>query len=418
MPMTAEVATERADTPTDAAVPAPEKRYMPTVLQVLPALVTGGVERGTVEITAALVRAGWRAVVASSGGVMAREIEKAGGVHVTLPLASKSPFVIRRNIGRLAEVIEAHSVDLVHARSRAPAWSAYFAARRTYRPFVTTFHNVYGGEKGLKRLYNSVMAKGARVIAISRFVGEHAQRVYGVGRDRLRVIHRGVDLARFDPEATHPSRVVALAKEWRLDDNRRVVMLPGRITRWKGHLELLDAIRRLNRLDLQVLFVGNEQQKPDYRQELEARIQQLGLGGVVHMVGDCRDMPAAYMLADVVVSPSMEPEGFGRIAVEAQAMGRPMIATDHGGSRETIVPGETGWLVPPGDTTALAHAIEAALALDAETRVALGKHTRAVMMQHFDNKRMSAATLAVYTEVLFPADTAAVPLSEAAGDVA
>jgi glycosyltransferase involved in cell wall biosynthesis len=407
--MTLEVDIETTDTV--AALPGGTRA--PTVLQVLPALVTGGVERGTVEIATALVKAGWRAVVASSGGVMARELEKAGAKHVTLPLASKNPFVIRRNIARLAELIEAEDVDLVHARSRAPAWSAYYATRRTNRFFVTTFHNVYGGESALKRLYNSVMAKGARVIAISRFVAEHAQRVYGVGLDRLRVIHRGVDLARFDPEAVHPSRFVALAKGWRLDDGKPVIMLPGRITRWKGHVELLEAVAKLDRRDVQVLFVGNEQQKPDFRLELEARVNTLGLGGMVHMVGDCRDMPAAYMLADVVVQPSIEPEGFGRIAVEAQAMGRPVIATDHGGARETIIPGETGWLVPPGDVAALAQAIEEALSLDGATRVALGRHTRAVMVEHFDNQLMGRSTLAVYSELLFPVDTvSSIPLPE------
>ncbi|HTH97779.1 MAG TPA: glycosyltransferase family 4 protein [Stellaceae bacterium] len=382
----------------------------PTVLQVLPALVTGGVERGTVEITHALVRAGWRAVVASSGGPMAHEVERAGGVHVTLPLRSKNPFTMRRNVGRLRQVIEDYEVDIVHARSRAPAWSAWAAARRSRRFFVTTFHNIYGGQTVWKRFYNSVMSKGARVIAISRFVAEHAHRVYGVGRDRLRIIHRGVDLVRFDPEAIHPSRLIALAKEWRLVDGAGVIMLPARVTRWKGHMELLDAVARLKRRDVQVLFVGNEQQRPDYRRELERRVSILGLDGLVHMVGNCRDMPAAYMLADVVVQPSTEPEGFGRTAVEAQAMGRPMIATDHGGARETVFPGETGWLVPPGDVQALAQALSEALSLDAAARIELAHHSRAIMIARFDSQLMCDATLAVYSELLFPDQVNTLPI--------
>jgi glycosyltransferase involved in cell wall biosynthesis len=374
----------------------------PAVLQVVPALVTGGVERGTVEIATALVKAGWRAVVASSGGPMVHEIERAGAEHITLPLASKNPFVIFRNIDRLARLIRDNAIDLVHARSRAPAWSAHAAARRTGRPFVTTLHNIYGGRSAAKRLYNSVMMRGERVIAISQFVADHAVATYGLDPARVTVIHRGVDLVRFDPGAIHPSRLIALAREWRLEDGAPVIMLPGRMSRWKGHVTLLEAVARLSRRDLQVLFVGNDQQHPGFRKELEARIAALDLGGIVHMVGDARDMPAAFMLADVVVSASTEPEGFGRISIEAQAMGRPVIATDHGGSRETIVPGETGWLVPPGDAAALASALAAALSLTPRERVMLAARSRAAMAEKFDARHMAEATLDLYTGLLFP----------------
>jgi glycosyltransferase involved in cell wall biosynthesis len=375
------------------------------VLQVLPALVTGGVERGTVDIAASLVAAGWRAIVASSGGPMVRELERAGAEHVTLPLDSKNPLRIRRNIKPLVELIQHCPVDLVHARSRAPAWSALWAANRSNTAFVTTVHSTYGGASRAKRWYNSVMGKGARVIAISDFVGAYATETLGVGPDRLRVIPRGVDLDRFDPALVTAPRLIALARQWRLEDGKPVVMLPGRITRWKGQIELIDAIAWLGRSDIQVLLVGSEEQKPQFRDELIRRIGHHGLGGVVRLVGDCRDMPAAYMLADVVVSASIEPEGFGRVAVEAQAMGRPLVATDHGGSQETIAAGETGWLVPPGDPAALAEAIEGALALDPEQREVLGERGRAWVAQNFTIDRMCAATLAVYEELLYPAAT-------------
>ena len=394
--MSADLSTPSSD------VPGTAPGRPPAVLQVLPALVTGGVERGTVEITQALVQAGWRAVVASSGGSMVHEIERAGGTHVTLPLKTKSPFGIRRNIRHLATLIERENIDLVHARSRAPAWSAYFAAKRTGRPFMTTFHNVYGGKGRLKRWYNSIMARGTRVIAISEFVGRAATKTYGVEQDRLRVIPRGVDLTRFDPEAVHPSRLVQLAKEWQLKDGLPVVMLPGRVTRWKGHVDLLQAVQRLPHRDFQVVFVGDHEQKPAFRDELIGLVKQLGLQGHVQLVGDCRDMAAAFMLADVVVSASTEPEGFGRIAVEAQAMGRPLVATDHGGSRETVLPGVTGWLVPPGDRGALAAAVGEALALTPEARAKMAASARALMARHFDTKLMCEATLGVYTEILFP----------------
>jgi len=382
----------------------------PAVLQVVPALVTGGVERGTVEIAAALVRAGWRAVVASSGGPMVREIERAGAEHVMLPLASKSPLAIYRNTARLADLIRSRDIDIVHARSRAPAWSGYRAAQRTGRHFVTTFHNVYGGETRLKRYYNSVMAKGERVIAISDFVGDHAAKIYGVEAERLRVIPRGVDLDRFDPDAIAPPRLIALANSWRLQDDRPVVMLPGRITRWKGHVDLIEAVARMPNRHFQVLFVGSEEQKPHFRDELVQRIHALGLSSVFHVVGECRDMPAAFMLADVVISASTKPEGFGRVAIEAQAMGRPVIATDHGGSRETVRPGETGWLVPPNDPEALADALGEALSLGGSERLDWASRARHWVENRYDTRLMCDATLSVYEEVLFPhlAATAAV----------
>jgi glycosyltransferase involved in cell wall biosynthesis len=378
----------------------------PAVLQVVPALVTGGVERGTVDLAAALVRAGWRSIVASAGGPMVRELERAGAEHVTLPLDAKNPLTIRRNVRLLARLIEHCPIDIVHARSRAPAWSAYWAAGKTRRHFVTTFHNAYSGVSKPKRWYNSVMARGERVIAISDFVGEFAAASYGVTPERLRVIPRGIDLDRFDPAAVAAPRLIALAAEWRLADGLPVVMLPGRITRWKGHLELVDAIAWLGRRDIQVLLVGTEEQRPAFRDELIRRIRRRGLEGVVRMVGECRDMPAAYMLADVVVSASTAPEGFGRVAVEAQAMGRPLIATDHGGSRETVLPDETGWLVPPGDSQALAGALEVALSLTEAQRLALRDHARGWVADRFSTGRMCQSTIAVYEEILFPGDPA------------
>ncbi|HZS84751.1 MAG TPA: glycosyltransferase family 4 protein [Stellaceae bacterium] len=382
---------------------APAEGRPPAVLQVLPALVSGGVERGTVEISAALVAAGWRSCVASAGGKMVHEIERHGGQHVTLPLASKNPLVMRRNVGRLAAAISALGIDIVHARSRAPAWSARAAARRTGRHFVTTFHNAYSHGNGLRRWYNSVMAEGERVIAISQFVAAHLAEVYNVPAARIRTIQRGVDLARFDPARIGAERIIRLARQWRLEDGRAVIMLPGRLTRWKGQLDLVAAVALLGRADLHCLFVGSDEGRGGFRRELEAEIVRRGLAGVCQCVEDCNDMPAALMLADVVVSASNRPEGFGRVIAEAQAMGRPVIATDHGGARETVLPGETGWLVPPADPPALAAALAAALALTPAERLAIAERGMAHIHAHFSTARMCAETLAVYHEVLFPA---------------
>jgi glycosyltransferase involved in cell wall biosynthesis len=374
----------------------------PAVLQVLPRLVSGGVERGTVEVASALVAAGWTAWVASEGGPMTRELQKAGARHVELPLASKNPFVMHRNVARLEELVRRSSIDIVHARSRAPAWSATAAARRSGAHFVTTFHNVYGAGNRLRVWYNSVMGRGERVIAISDFVARNAVELYGVEPSRVRTIHRGVDISRFDPSRVAAERLVALSTAWRLPDGVPVVMLPGRLTRWKGQLDLLAALALLGRRDLRCLLVGGDEGHGGFRREVEAETKRLGLGGVVALVDHCADMPAAYMLADVVVSASNRPEGFGRVAVEAQAMGRPVIATDHGGSRETIVPRETGWLVPPGDGAALAAALSEALALDEAARAGLAERAMAHVRRRFTTERMCAATLAVYEEILFP----------------
>lgn len=369
-------------------------------MQVLPALVTGGVERGAADVAAALVAAGWKSIVVSEGGPMVREIERAGAIHVTLPVASKNPFTMRKNVGRLVEVGRAHGVDLVHARSRAPAWSARSAARQLGVPFVTTFHGTYNFGNPIKRWYNSIMARGTRVIAISDFIAKHAIENYGVSPAIVRVIHRGVDIARFDPARVSAERVIKLARDWRLPDGLPVIMLPGRLTRWKGQTLLIDAAAKLGRRDVVVLFVGSDQGRTSYRRELENLVRKRGLEGIVRIVDHCNDMAAAYMLADVVVSASTDPEAFGRVVAEAQAMGRPVVAPEHGGAPEILKPGETGWLFRAGDSDGLAEALRAALALDPAARDDLAGHAIAHVNDRFTKARMCAATLDVYEEVL------------------
>ena len=398
--MTTEADLSTPSRPAEGRAPSPGSA--PAVLQVVPRLVSGGVERGTVEVTAALAAAGWRAYVASAGGPMVEEVERAGGVHLTLPVAAKNPLVMWRNVARIEAEIRRHRIDIVHARSRAPAWSTWAAARRGGTHFVTTFHNAYGAGNALRRLYNSAMAKGERVIAISDFVADYARTVYGVEPARLRVIPRGVDVTRFDPADVAPERVAQLAAEWRLPPERgRVVLLPGRLTRWKGQLDLIEAAARLGpRTDLLFLLVGSGADRPEYTREIEETIARHRLGDRVRLLPACRDMPAAFLLADLVVSASTRPEGFGRVIVEAQAMGRPVVATDHGGARETVIPGETGWLAPPGDVPALAAAIEAALDRPAEARAALAARAIEHVRRDFTTERMCARTLAVYRELV------------------
>ncbi|HJO74800.1 MAG TPA: glycosyltransferase family 4 protein [Rhodospirillales bacterium] len=372
-----------------------------TILQVLPAMgAGGGVERGTVEIADAITAQGGRALVVSNGGDGAHELKRAGAEHIKLPVHSKNPLVMYANIQRLADLMKAEGVDIIHARSRAPAWSAYFAAKRSGIPLVTTFHGTYGAGNALKRRYNSVMARGERVIAISRFIGGHLHKNYGAPANKIRIIHRGVNLDRFDPAKVTAERVTVLASDWRLEDGLPVVMLPGRLTRWKGQTMFIEAIAKLNRRDIRCLLVGGDQGRAEYRQELENLVNSHGLGEIVRIVDHCDDMPAAYMLTDVVVSASTDPEAFGRILIEAQALGRPIVASNHGGAQETVIEGETGWLFPPGDVDALATLLDQVLNLSGEDRAVLSDKAIANARENFSKQVMCDKTLDVYREIL------------------
>lgn len=373
-----------------------------TVLQVLPALEAGGggVERGTCEVAGAIVAAGGRGLVASTGGTLEHELRRVGGEHFDLPVDTKTPWGIYKNIERLSDLIRKQNVDIVHARSRAPAWSAFYAAKRCNVPFVTTFHGTYNIGSLLKQRYNAIMTKGERVIAISRFIAGHIRQYYGVPADKIRVIHRGVDLARFDPKVVSAQRVVQLANAWRVTEGLPIVMLPGRLTRWKGQTVFLEALAKLGRQDIRAIIVGSDQGRTDYRAELEKMIIDLNLAAVVRLVDYCPDMPAAYMLADAVVSGSTDPEAFGRVVPEAQALGRPVVATNHGGPKETLLENETGWLCKPGDADSMAEALAKALSLGEEARGQLATKAIANVREHFSKDTMCAKTLMVYDEVL------------------
>ncbi len=371
-----------------------------TVLQILPALETGGAERGTIDVAASVIQAGGRSIVVSSGGVMVHELTRAGVEHIILPVDSKNPLVMRANIDRLVQIIRNENVDIVHARSRAPAWSALAAARKTGRHFVTTFHGTYKHGNAIRRWYNSIMTRGQRVIAISDFIAGHVRQVYGVPVSKIRVIHRGVDIGRFDPSRVSQERMIKLAEKWRLPDGVPVIMLPGRLTKWKGQQVFIDAIKILDRQDIQCLIVGSDQGREGYRRKLLSAIESAGLNRLVHVIDNCDDMPAAYMLTDVVVSASTEPEAFGRVVAEAQALGRPVIATDHGGARETVIEGETGWLTPPGDAAALAATINTVLEQPPTARGTYAARAVAHIRDNFTKEGMCAKTIAVYDEVL------------------
>lgn len=367
----------------------------PAILQVLPALDSGGVERGTLEIAEAITAAGYRAVVASAGGRLVPELEALGARHVTLPLTTKSPWGIWRNAARLMRLVEGEGVRILHARSRAPAWSALLAARRTGAHFVTTYHGTYGEGLPGKRLYNSVMSRGNRVIAISQHIRDHILTTHGDLADRIRVIPRGVDLRRFDPERVPPERVAAMRSAWSLVEGAPVVLLPARLTRWKGQAVLIEALTQLP--GVTAVLAGDAQGRDAYVQELRDLAVARGVADRLRLPGHVSDIPAALLAADLVVHASIEAEAFGRSVIEAQAMGRVVIAADLGGPRETVEDGVTGWLTPPGDAKALAEKVREVLAQPLERRAAMGEAARA---QVPTMEAMQSATLAVYRELL------------------
>jgi len=371
-----------------------------TILQVLPRLDIGGAERVVIEIAEAIQNSGHKALIACDGGLLSGVARRTGAELVTLPLASKSPFRMKRNARALEKLIRERGVDLVHVHSRAPAWSAYWATQRTKTPLVTTYHGVYGEKSAFKRWYNSVMARGDRVIAVSAFIAGLIRARYKLPEERLRVIHGGVDAVKFDPAGVVGDRVARLAHAWRVSMAEPVIMLPGRLTSWKGQKLLISALALLRHKDAIVLLVGDDQGREVYTQNLVALAKALGVEGRVRMVGHNEDMPAAMMLADVVVNASTNPEAFGRTIVEAQAMGRMVIAADHGGARETILANETGFLFAPGDAQALAAAMDTALDMEPDARVVWGRNARAHILHNYSIGVMQRAVLDVYAELL------------------
>ncbi len=371
----------------------------PVILQVLPELRSGGVERGTVEIARAIVQAGGKSLVASRGGSMVAQLQKVGATHIQLPLASKNPLVMWFNSKRLAKIIRANNVDIIHARSRAPAWSAWLAAKETGCHFVTTFHGTYGIQNEWKRKYNSIMTRGERVIAISHFIAEHIKQNYEVDESKIRIIHRGVDLQLFDPVGHSPQHMIELSNEWRLPEDLPLVLFPGRFARWKGQEVFVKALAKLPHRNFFAVLLGDDKGHESYREEIEQLISSSGLEGHVRIARHTHYITEAYKLSKLVVATSIEPEAFGRVVLEAQAMGRPVIATNHGGPQETVIDKETGLLIPPNDVDELSKAIENVLAMPLDLQKQVERDAIA-NAKNFSLDKMCEKTILVYKELL------------------
>ncbi len=380
------------------------------ILQIIPELDAGGAERTTIDIADGLIKAGARALVATDGGRLVGELQAKGGTWLPFPAKTKNPLSMLLNVGRLARIITSEKVSIVHARSRAPAWVAYAASRMTGCGFVTTYHGSYAGKSPPKVLYNSVMARGDVVIANSHYTADLIRQQHRTAAEHLRVIHRGTDLVSFSPAVVAPERVERVRRAWKVEPDQRVVLLAARLTGWKGQRVLIAAAEILHQRgvkDVVFILAGDPQGRDSYVKSLDDQISKAALDGVVRRVGHVSDMQAAYLAANIVTVPSTEPEAFGRVAVEAQAMGVPVIVSELGAVPETVLAPpdtrpeqRTGWRVPPGDPDALAEAIENALQLRPSARDALAERARRHVENSFSLEKMVGDTLDVYAALL------------------
>jgi len=374
----------------------------PVIVQILPALNRGGVERGTVEIAKAIIERGYKAVVISNGGLFETQLVRIGATVHRLPVHSKNPFKWPFIRLQLATLLRAEGADIVHVRSRAPAWIALPVAKRLSMSTVATIHNKFVPQNALKHLYNRKMLKADSVIAISSFIKSIIVKHYVHYRpaDTVTVIHRGVDTAIFDPASVTQHRIIREAERLNLPEDGRVIMLPARPTSWKGHKILINAVAALNRPNVTLLLLGAGDGAPRFLTGLEQLARKTGLDGRLRIATGSDDMAAALMLADVVAMPSTVPEPFGRVALEAGAMGRPVVAFNHGGAVESVLDGQTGWLAEPGDLSDLSRALAAALDLSQAERASLANKARSHITKSFSKEKMCQKTLEIYDELL------------------
>ena len=385
----------------------------PVVMQIIPALENGGVERGTIDIAKALKKADFEPIVVSKGGVLVYQLRESGITHITLPVASKNPLKIFLNIKKLANVITENKVDVVHVRSRAPMWSAYFACKKTGTKLVSTVHGTYslnlGGWKIFppKKYYNSIMLRADRIIVVSNFIKQYLIDNYKTKNqeldpeivNKISVIQRGVDLRYFDLQKISQSRIVNLINEWHLPEDRKIILLPARFTAWKGHEFLIEALKKIER-DFCCVMVGSDHGHKVFRKKVEYAIVEAGLAGKVKVVGLCKDMPAAYALSHIVVSSSVKPEAFGRVAIESQAMQRVTLATKIGGALETIIDDKTGFLVEVNDAEGLAKLLDKALNFSESEAKKIGESARQHIEQNFSNEKMCEDTIKIYKSLI------------------
>jgi glycosyltransferase involved in cell wall biosynthesis len=377
------------------------------VLQVIPKLGYGGAETGCYDIAHYLPENDCGSFIATSGGELLKFIDKKKVKIIKLPVHSKNPLIMFVNFLALIGVILINNITIVHARSRAPAWACFLAAKITGRKFVTTFHGTYNFSSKIKKFYNSVMVRSDLIIAGSNFIFSHIKENYTKYLDakkKLLVIFRGINVDYFDPTTKLDNDEKKLLKEWQIEKNKKIILLPGRLTGWKGQEVFIEAVNLVNiELGYEAFFaviLGSDQGRDLYKKKLIRLTEQHRLVNQVKFIDHCKDMALAYKVSDVVVSASIEPEAFGRVAVEAQSMERPIIASNIGGSNETIIDEKTGFLFESNNAKSLSKKILKILSMDEASLQSIGKDGRKNIIQKFNVEKMCFSTYSEYKRIL------------------
>lgn len=377
-----------------------------TILQILPALQSGGVERGTIDVAKAIKESGHRSLVMSKGGLMVKELKKEKIKHIELDVATKNPIKIFFNYYKISKILQEYKVDLVDIRSRAPMWSAHRACRDNNVKIVSTVHGPYSiGEnfiiKALKKFYNGKMLQSDLTIVVSNFIKDYVTFNYNYDESKIRVVHRGVDIDKFNEKNITKGRIRDLIEKWGLqDEKRKVILMPARFTSWKGHEFLIDALARIKNDNFVCLLVGSSHGHEGYQQRLKNKLKSLDLEEKIRIMDVCEDMPVAYFISDFVICPSVKPEAFGRIPIEAQAMKKVIVATAIGGALETIIENKSGFLIEPNEVEDFANLMSVLLEFDVDKLYDIGEVGRKNVVRNFSNKKMIIDTLKVYEELL------------------
>jgi len=378
------------------------------VLQVIPRLGYGGAETGCYDLAHFLPEQGWKSFIATSGGELIKYIDKKKTKVFKLPVHSKNPFLILINTIILFFIILFYNIDIVHARSRAPAWSCYLATKLSFRKFVTTFHGTYNFSNRIKKFYNSIMVRSDLVIAGSNFIFSHINENYGDffldKKRKLLVIFRGINTSYFNPQKVLPIKLEKFSKQNNIERNKFIILLPGRLTYWKGQKIFIEAIKLISEKDylppFEAIVLGGDQGRNVYRKQLLVLVQQYRLGKIIKFIDHCNEMPIAYGISNLVCSCSYEPEAFGRVSVEAQSMQIPIIASDIGGSKETIIKDKTGYLFKNKDPKALADLIEMVMQKDYNSIKSIGIEGRKNVLKKFDVDKMCQTTFTEYKKLI------------------
>ncbi len=377
------------------------------VLQVIPKLGYGGAETGCYDIAHYLAEKDCGSFIATSGGELLRYVKKSKVGIFKIPVHSKNPILIFLNTLLISILIIFKKINIVHARSRAPAWSCYFACLITNRVFVTTFHGTYNFKNKFKKFYNSIMLKSKLTIAGSNFIFNHINENYNEylnKKKKLRVIFRGINIEYFNPRNISILKLEKLKNEWQLESNKFTILMPGRLTYWKGQEKFIEALNILvedyNFSNFQAILLGSDQGRKVYSKKLNSLVERYNLNKKIKFISHCKEMPLAYSLADVVVSASIEPEAFGRVAVESQSMGKPIIASNIGGSKETVLNKKSGFLYKHDDPRELAKNLNTVIQLNQEDLKLMGNEGRKNVTKKFDVESMCDSNLREYKKLL------------------